>query len=136
MDDDELGEVGSVPRSSQLPSLQTNSGTNDSSLLICFGPLLNSPTSYSLNYDSQQPSSSRSNISSDVMDLANSVLTWNSTEEFCKFCYKIRLSFNSRAEVGNFLNLVRSEQSLPPVNLDDNAECLELFRALSFASNN
>ena len=53
MYDDELGEVGSVPRPSQLPSLQTNSGTNDSSLLIHSGSLLNSPASYSLNNDSQ-----------------------------------------------------------------------------------
>ena len=39
MDDEELGEVGSVPKSSQLLSPQTNSGTSDSGLLFRSGSL-------------------------------------------------------------------------------------------------
>ena len=109
IDDEELGEVGSVPKPSQFPSPQTNLGTYDSSLLLCSGSLINSPMSYSSNNDSQHSSSPGPNISSDVTDLANSVLTWNSNEDFCNFCSKIGLSFNSWAEVENFLNLVRSQ---------------------------
>ena len=67
--------------------------------------------------------------------MANSVLTWSSNDEFCNLCFKIGLSFNSREEAGNFLNIVRSQQSLPSVNLDDIAECIELLRALSFYLN-
>ena len=91
--------------------------------------------SFSLNNDSQLTSSFGTDNPSDVLDLVNSVLSWNSNEEFCNFCSKIKLSFNSRAEARNFSNLVRSQQSLPSVNLDDNAECLVIFRALCFASN-
>ena len=48
MNDEELGEVGSVPKPSQLASPQTNSGTSKSpSLLLCSGPLRSSPLSYS-----------------------------------------------------------------------------------------
>ena len=49
MDDEELSEVGSVPKPSQVPSLQTNLGTFDSSLLLFSDSLLNSPENYSSN---------------------------------------------------------------------------------------
>ena len=117
-----------------MSSPQTNSGTFDSSLLLRFDSMLNSPKNYSLNNGSQH-SSPRPDISSDVTDLENSILTWNSNEDFCNFCSKIGLIFNSWAETGNFLNLVRAQQLLPLVNLDDSTACLEFFKALSFTSN-
>ena len=65
--------------------------------------------------------------------MVNSVLTWDCNDDFCNFCSKIGFSFNSRVEAESFLNVVRSQQSLPPINLDDFADCLELFRTLRFS---
>ena len=133
MDEDELGEVGSIPKSVQLPSPQENTGT------VIDNP---SPSSASLFKFSENPSmkntplclsTSETDSSSDVLDLANSILTWDSNDDFCNFCSKIGLSFNSQVEAGKFLNLVRSQQSLPLVNLDDFSDCIELLRALRFS---
>ena len=71
--------------------------------------MISSPLSYSSDNTSQQSSSPGPNITSDDVDLANSILTWNSKEEFSDFCFKIGLSFNSCVEAGTFLNLVRSQ---------------------------
>ena len=83
----------------------------------------------------QQSSLPRSEISSNDLGLFNSLLSWDSNEDFRGFCFKIGISFNSSREAGNFFNLVRSQQSLPSVKLDDNLECIEHLKALCFASN-
>ena len=136
MDEDELGEVGSVSRPVQLPSPQENTSS------VCI-PTVSASSSNSFLKPSgdpspkdcpSSPSFSEMVSSSDALDLVNFVLTWDSNDDFCNFCSKIGFSFNSWVEAGSFLNVVRSQQSLPPINLDDFADCLELFRALKFSS--
>ena len=109
MEEDELGEVGLIPRSMHAPSPQTNTGTVNH---------LHSTLSGSSNCLSKRssrqtiplsPSSSGTDSTSDALDLANSILTWNSYEEFSNFYSKIGLSFNSRLEAESFLNTVRSQ---------------------------
>ena len=83
----------------------------------------------------QQSSSPRSKISLDELGFFNSILSWDSNKDFRGFCSKIGISFNSSREAGNILNLVRSQQSLPLVNLDDNLECIEHLKTLCFVFN-
>ena len=131
MDEDELGEVGSVPRLVHLPSLQENIGfvidnpsPSSASILVSLFKFFENPF---MKNTLICLSTSETDYSLDVLDLANFVLTWDFNDDFCNFCSKIGISFNSRVEVGNFLNLVCSQQSLPLVNLDDFSDCIELF---------
>ena len=75
-----------------------------------------------------------SDISLDEGDISNSILSWDSKSDFRGFCSKIGILFNSNGEAGNFLNLMRSQQSLHPVNLDQNMECIEHLRALCLSN--
>ena len=118
-----------------MPSPQTNIGTSEpSGLLLCFGPFQSNPSSYSSDTSSSKSSSPGPSISSDNIDLANSILTWNSNADFNEFCSKIGILFNSHKEAGNFLNSVHSQQSLLSIKLDDNIECVEHLTALCFDS--
>ena len=75
MDDEELGEVGSTPKASQLPSPQTNSGTSESGLLLRLGSLHNSSKPHVSANVLQHPSPTGSRTSSDDLDLFNSILS-------------------------------------------------------------
>ena len=108
IDEDELGDVGSIPRLVQLPSPQENTSTaidNPSPSASLFKFSANS----SMKNTPICLSNSETDSSSDALDLVNSVLTWDNNDDFCNFCSKIGLSFNSQVEAGNFLNLVRSQ---------------------------
>ena len=102
MDEDELGEVGSVPRSIQTPSRQANTSTVNHLPSPSSGSLLNFSKRPSMMNIPQCPSSSRTASTYDVLDLANSVLTSDSYDGFCNFCSKIGLSFNSNQEAEFF----------------------------------
>ena len=128
MDEDELGEVGSVSKPVQLPSPQENTGTTciPTILASSSNPFLKS-SGGPIPKDSPFSPFLETVSSSDALDLVNSVLTWDSNDDFCNFCSKLGISFNSRVEAGYFLNLVRFWQSLPSINLDDFVDCLELL---------
>ena len=78
------------------------------------------PSSYSLV----------SSCSNDKVELANDILTWKSYGDFSKFCAKISLLFNYTYEVKVFLNSIRCQQSLSPINLEDSVDCVEFLKAL------
>ena len=78
------------------------------------------PSSYSLV----------SSCSNDKVELANDILMWNSYSDFSELCAKIGLLFYNIDEAKVFLNYIQCQQSLPPVNLEDSADCVELLGAL------
>ena len=132
MDNEDLGEVGSTPKSIQLPSPHTNSGTPLLGLSSQSVDVSNLVVHVDSVCQEKQCSPLRSEISSDERGFSNSILSWDSNEDFRGFCSKIGIFFNSNGEAGNFSNLVRSEQSLSSVNLDQNLDCIERFKALFF----
>ena len=135
MDEDELGEVGPISRLMHVPSPHNNIGMVNHFHSTLSGSSINLSQSPSRLSIPLSPSSLGTDSTSDVLDLANLVLTWESYDEFCNFCSKIGLSFNSRLEAEIFLNTVRSQPFLPPVNLGDMSACIELFRVLSVSPN-
>ena len=105
-------------------------------LILASGPLRNEALHCASDSSSpSSPSSPVSSCSNDKVELVNSILMWNSYTDFSKFCARIGLLFDNTFEARDFLNSVRSQQSLPPVNLEDTADCVELLGTLCLQHN-
>ena len=67
-----------------------------------------------------------------LSDLNDSIFSWESYECLAQFCGKLGINFRDNKERKEFLNIIRSQHSLPPVDLDINRHLIDLFGGLSF----
>ena len=135
MEDEEMDEVNYDPCNIQHISSSINPGTSS----VVNMPLLDFVARediLSSEYDSDSldsPLSAASHdsvCSNDKDELNNSIFSWDSYDSFVKFCGKIGINLHDMEEANKFLNTIRIQQSLPPVNLEAHGNLVELLGTL------
>ena len=81
---------------------------------------------------SDYPASTGSSDFNDLFDMNDSIFSWDSYDYFAQFCGKLGINLCDHKERVDFLNTIRSQHSLPPVDLDSNRNLIDLFEGLSF----
>ena len=143
-ENDDMEEATSNPPGTQHNPSSTTLGrplafaTGDS-LQHVMRPVVKDTFSLS-KYDSKASASSTSGVSydnvgpSDSIDLSklnDSIFSWDSYDSFAHFCGKIGINLRNNNERKDFLNSIRSQYSLPPVDVDSDKALIDLFGDLS-----
>ena len=118
------------PCNTQHISSSTNPGTASKGKMSLLSSTFREDAFYS-DFESTSPTStvsSNSCCSNDKYDLTNSIFSWESYENFAKFCAKIGINLRNSSEAKIFLNNIRRQQSLPPINLEESRDCVKLLR--------
>ena len=143
-EDNDMEEATSDPPSTLHDPLSTTPGrpldfAAGDSLQYVMRPVVRDTFSLP-EYDSDASASSTSGASNekvgpsnsiDLSELNDSIFSWDSYDSFTHFCGKIGINLRNNNERKDFLNSIRSQHSLPPVDLDSDKALIDLFGDLS-----
>ena len=135
MDEEEMEEVNFDPSSTQHIS-PNNPGifseVNQPLLDVVAREMASSSDSDSEFLDSPASVDSHDSFcGDDINEMNHCIFSWDSYDNFAQFCGKIGINLSDMEEAERFLNTIRSQHSLPPINLEARGNLIELFEALS-----